>query len=214
MPLCRDRRPHPIPDRSTVGCHSARRDARHAAAGGSDVPGMFRAARAGTAGGGKSVARLTDCKMARIYSLVAGSVGAAGGVIIMLINVDDPEAIGPGMAMCLLSCLYAQLLSFGLCLPVQAGCAGQTVRPGRSSAGPGQLCHRLASPHSIDHLMCLSHRIETHRRSSQPRRLSRICSGNAGESPRVAALPGWRRHAPELDQRLINRNSDLEAQPV
>ena len=87
--------------------------------GGSDIPGMFRAVRSKTADGEDAVARLTDWKMARIYSLFAGCVGAAGGFLIMLTNMDKPEAIGPGMAMCLLSCLYAQLLAFGLCLPMQ-----------------------------------------------------------------------------------------------
>ena len=38
-------------------------------------------------------------------------------------TMDDPAAIGPVMAIALLSSLYSLGLAFGLCLPLQAGLA-------------------------------------------------------------------------------------------
>ncbi len=44
-------------------------------------------------------------------SLACGGLGTVIGLIIMLCNLDDPSAIGPGMAVTLLTILYALLLS-------------------------------------------------------------------------------------------------------
>ena len=44
-------------------------------------------------------------------SLACGGLGTVVGLIIMLGNLDDPAAIGPGMAVALLTILYALLLS-------------------------------------------------------------------------------------------------------
>ena len=62
-------------------------------------------------------------KMARFYSLGAGIIGGLIGLFIMFKNMDDPAALGPGMAIALLSLLYGLGLAFGLCLPLQAGLA-------------------------------------------------------------------------------------------
>ena len=35
--------------------------------------------------------------------------------------IDDPAAIGPGMALALLGTMYAIVLGYGVCLPLQAG---------------------------------------------------------------------------------------------
>jgi len=42
------------------------------------------------------------------------------GLIIMLKNMDDPSAIGPGMAMALLTTLYGAIMANVLFLPVEA----------------------------------------------------------------------------------------------
>ena len=60
-------------------------------------------------------------KMARIYILASGAIGLLIGTIIMLNNLSDPAAIGPAMAIIILSCLYGLFTAFGLCLPLQAG---------------------------------------------------------------------------------------------
>lgn len=39
------------------------------------------------------------------------------GLIIMLGNMDDPEAIGPGMAVALITTLYGAIVSNLFCLP-------------------------------------------------------------------------------------------------
>lgn len=46
-------------------------------------------------------------------------LGTAIGWIIMLKNLDDPAAIGPGLAISLLTVLYGMMLAFMVCLPLQ-----------------------------------------------------------------------------------------------
>ena len=58
--------------------------------------------------------------MARFYSLDAGGIGTFIGLIIMLKNMDDPAAIGPGMAIAILTIFYALVLSFAIFLPLQS----------------------------------------------------------------------------------------------
>ena len=60
-------------------------------------------------------------KRTRVYSLGAAAVGTVSGWVIMLKNLDDPAAIGPGMAVTLLSTVFALVLAFVLALPIQAG---------------------------------------------------------------------------------------------
>jgi chemotaxis protein MotA len=47
-----------------------------------------------------------------------GMIGTLLGLIMMLGNMSDPAAIGPGMAVALLTTLYGALLSYALFLPV------------------------------------------------------------------------------------------------
>ena len=58
-------------------------------------------------------------KLARFYSLAGGVIGSVIGWSIILANMDDPAAIGPGMAISLLTVLYGLLLAFVLFLPLQ-----------------------------------------------------------------------------------------------
>ena len=49
-----------------------------------------------------------------------GMIGTLVGLIIMLKNMDDPAAIGPGMAMALLTTLYGAIIAQILFLPISA----------------------------------------------------------------------------------------------
>lgn len=51
------------------------------------------------------------------YAPAFGMIGTLMGLIIMLGNMDDPEAIGPGMAVALITTLYGALVSNLFCLP-------------------------------------------------------------------------------------------------
>jgi len=50
--------------------------------------------------------------------MLMGGMGALIGVIQMLVNMDDPTAIGPAMAFALLSTLYAMVLNMSIFIPV------------------------------------------------------------------------------------------------
>jgi chemotaxis protein MotA len=51
------------------------------------------------------------------YAPAFGMIGTLMGLIIMLGNMDDPEAIGPGMAVALITTLYGAIVSNLICLP-------------------------------------------------------------------------------------------------
>lgn len=51
------------------------------------------------------------------YAPAFGMVGTLMGLIIMLGNMDDPAAIGPGMAVALITTLYGAVVSNLFCLP-------------------------------------------------------------------------------------------------
>ncbi len=51
------------------------------------------------------------------YAPAFGMIGTLVGLIIMLGNMDDPEAIGPGMAVALITTLYGAIVSNLFCLP-------------------------------------------------------------------------------------------------
>ncbi|MBH06266.1 MAG: motility protein A [Phycisphaeraceae bacterium] len=52
------------------------------------------------------------------YAPAFGMIGTLVGLVIMLKNLDDPTAIGPGMAIALLTTLYGALVANGLALPL------------------------------------------------------------------------------------------------
>jgi len=89
--------------------------------GGGGIVGMFKSVFSSAASEAEIRAGAADWKKARFYSLTAGLLGTFIGWIIMLKNMDDPAAIGPGMAICLLTSMYALVSAFGVCLPLQVG---------------------------------------------------------------------------------------------
>lgn len=51
------------------------------------------------------------------YAPAFGMIGTLIGLIIMLGNMDDPESIGPGMAVALITTLYGAIVANMVCLP-------------------------------------------------------------------------------------------------
>ena len=52
------------------------------------------------------------------YAPAFGMIGTLVGLVIMLKNMDDPAAIGPGMAVALLTTLYGALIANAVALPL------------------------------------------------------------------------------------------------
>jgi len=52
------------------------------------------------------------------YAPAFGMIGTLVGLVIMLKNMDDPAAIGPGMAVALLTTLYGSLIANMVALPI------------------------------------------------------------------------------------------------
>ena len=57
-------------------------------------------------------------KLAAAFGLIMGSAGTLIGLVIMLKNMDDPAAIGPGFAIANLTSIYGLVIAFAICLPV------------------------------------------------------------------------------------------------
>ena len=47
-----------------------------------------------------------------------GMIGTLVGLVIMLGNLDDPAAIGPGMALALITTFYGAVLANLVCIPI------------------------------------------------------------------------------------------------
>lgn len=62
------------------------------------------------------------------YGPAMGMIGTLFGLVIMLGNMDDPAAIGPGMAVALLTTLYGALLSNCFALPIADKLGGYSRR--------------------------------------------------------------------------------------
>jgi len=60
-------------------------------------------------------------RMGRHYSMVAAVISLGVGLTIVMKDLNDPSAIGPGMAIILCSTLYAVFIGFVLFVGLQAG---------------------------------------------------------------------------------------------
>ena len=60
---------------------------------------------------------LAVCARARSYALAGGVLGTLIGTMIMWNHIDDPTALGPGIAIALLTQLYPILLAYAILLP-------------------------------------------------------------------------------------------------
>ncbi len=52
------------------------------------------------------------------YAPAFGMIGTLMGLVAMLRNMDDPKAIGPGMAVAILTTFYGAIIANVLCLPL------------------------------------------------------------------------------------------------
>ena len=100
---------------------------------GSQLGAMLRGISPGSLNAEEAAAAADGWRSARFGSLAAGAVGTMIGWIIMLKNLDDPAAIGPGMAISLLTLMYGLLIAFALSLPLQAHIEKQADIPRDSS---------------------------------------------------------------------------------
>lgn len=81
--------------------------------------------------------KITDPKKVTLYVAVlsrahqlawgAGLVGTLIGMVLMLANMDDPDAIGPGMAVALLALLYGAFLAEFIIGPLKSGMIEQSI---------------------------------------------------------------------------------------
>ena len=58
------------------------------------------------------------CKRIKEYVIACGWVGVLIGLVFILKSLDDPAAIGPAMAICLLTALYGILIGYFFFLPI------------------------------------------------------------------------------------------------
>ena len=88
--------------------------------GGHSIPTMFGAVFSGEATIDELRKAARAWKMVRWYLLAAGFMGTLLGWAIMLKLIDDLAAIGPGVAISILTVFYAIFLAFFISLPLQS----------------------------------------------------------------------------------------------
>ena len=81
---------------------------------------MFKAVFSANATAEELKAAVRGWGQARRYVVAAGWIGVLVGVIIMLKNLDNPKALGPGLAMALITVFYATVLAYAVFLPLQS----------------------------------------------------------------------------------------------
>ncbi len=87
---------------------------------GAGIANMFSISFAANADAKHLAAAARGWAQARSYSIASGFIGTLLGFVIMLKNIDDLAAIGPGLAICILTMLYGLIIAYGICLPVQS----------------------------------------------------------------------------------------------
>ena len=58
-------------------------------------------------------------RLARKYSIGSGVVGTVIGLVLMLANLEDPAAIGPSMAIALLTVFYGTFIGLFIARPLE-----------------------------------------------------------------------------------------------
>ena len=86
---------------------------------GASIPGMVRALGSGDIDSTEVATAARSWGLASQAATAAGVVGVLVGAVIMLRNFDDIGAIGPGLALCILTALYGLVVGYGFCLPCQ-----------------------------------------------------------------------------------------------
>lgn len=86
---------------------------------GTGIPNMFSASFSADARRENLKAAARGWGQAKKYAVASGVIGTMIGWVIMLKNLDDMAAVGPGMAIAILTILYGLVLGYGICLPMQ-----------------------------------------------------------------------------------------------
>ena len=84
------------------------------------IPNMFGAAFDAGATAEQLQAAARGWTQARTYSVASGIIGTMVGFVIVLKNLDDIGAIGPGLAIAIITVFYGLVLGYGICLPMQS----------------------------------------------------------------------------------------------
>ena len=86
---------------------------------GTNIGAMFKGAFTNNATGDELRAGARGWEFLGIYALVAGAMGTLIVMVLMLAYMDDPAAIGPAMAICLLTHAYGFGLAFMISIPLR-----------------------------------------------------------------------------------------------
>jgi len=84
------------------------------------IPNMFGAAFAAEATCDQLKAAARGWGQARTYSVASGFIGTLMGFVIIGQNFDDIGALGPGLALGIMTVFYGLVLGYGICLPMQS----------------------------------------------------------------------------------------------
>lgn len=84
---------------------------------GASIPAMIRALGSSDLSPEEAADAARSWGLASHAATAAGVIGVLIGGVIMLRNISDMSAIGPGFAICILTALYGLVVSYGFCLP-------------------------------------------------------------------------------------------------
>jgi flagellar motor component MotA len=86
---------------------------------GTNISAMFKGAFSNNATADELRAGARGWELFGIYALVAGAIGTLIGLVIMLALMDDPAAVPPAMAICLLTHVYGFGLALLISMPLR-----------------------------------------------------------------------------------------------
>jgi flagellar motor component MotA len=61
-------------------------------------------------------------RLTRLYAMGSGGLGTLIGFVLMLGSLEDPAAIGPSLAVAILTVLYAVFIGYFIALPMEHRC--------------------------------------------------------------------------------------------
>jgi flagellar motor component MotA len=84
---------------------------------GASLPAMVRAVTSPGLPADERAEAVSAWKLATHAAVASGIIGVMVGAVIMLRNIDDIGAIGPGLAICILTVFYGTAVGYGVCAP-------------------------------------------------------------------------------------------------
>ena len=85
---------------------------------GASIPSMLKALFSSELGEEVKHQAIRGWKLAAGFSLAMGASATLIGLVLMLANMDDPAAIGPGFAIANLTSLYALIIALAISFPM------------------------------------------------------------------------------------------------